>query len=409
MQGRDMKFRHRVRNWVRRKSREAFHRIAGVAPPTHSMTSQEWIAEHPGDGSRTVLSGAQSQRFAARKIGGSVEEIDLHFDSLDDDRRSIFQRHVYEPLIRELPADVMVCLRDACVGCRGVAAISSDGILLSDLSAVVFQEMSNVPLNRTFEYAGYLPPLRRLQGTLGVLSYAYANQNYFHFLLECLPKIRLLEESGVVVDRYYVPYKQIYQQELLELFGIDRGKVIAESDLCFVQADEVYFPSHSDIPRKESVRFLFETAKRQSWAKLESGVKKRVYVSRSRMKRRNCLNDDDVMTMLSKYGFERYHLETMSVREQIQLFQQAEIIVGPHGAGLVNMVFSTPGTMVVEIGTPFRPYSFFHDLSMASDHVFRWFVASPTDGKGDESNMIVDVPLLESFLKQSVLEQGSFA
>ena len=39
----------------------------------------------------------------------------------------------------------------------------------------------------------------------------------------------------------------------------------------------------------------------------------------------------------------------MSVVEQIKLFQGAQIIVAIHGAGLVNMIFSKPGTKVVEL------------------------------------------------------------
>jgi len=32
----------------------------------------------------------------------------------------------------------------------------------------------------------------------------------------------------------------------------------------------------------------------------------------------------------------------------IELFQSADVIIGPHGAGLTNMVYARPGTSVVE-------------------------------------------------------------
>jgi capsular polysaccharide biosynthesis protein len=39
----------------------------------------------------------------------------------------------------------------------------------------------------------------------------------------------------------------------------------------------------------------------------------------------------------------------MSVADQISLFADAEVIVGPTGAGLTNAVFAAPGSKVVEI------------------------------------------------------------
>ena len=38
-----------------------------------------------------------------------------------------------------------------------------------------------------------------------------------------------------------------------------------------------------------------------------------------------------------------------SLDEQINIFNQAEIIVAPHGAGLTNVVWCNPGTVVYEL------------------------------------------------------------
>jgi capsular polysaccharide biosynthesis protein len=48
-------------------------------------------------------------------------------------------------------------------------------------------------------------------------------------------------------------------------------------------------------------------------------------------------------------GFTTLHLEHMHVSEQAKAFNSAEIIVAPHGAGLANLVFCQPGTVVVEL------------------------------------------------------------
>ena len=44
-----------------------------------------------------------------------------------------------------------------------------------------------------------------------------------------------------------------------------------------------------------------------------------------------------------------YYLEDISLREQIILFQEADIIVGNHGSGLSHLIWSKPGTKMFEI------------------------------------------------------------
>ncbi|CAF4942815.1 unnamed protein product, partial [Rotaria sp. Silwood1] len=38
------------------------------------------------------------------------------------------------------------------------------------------------------------------------------------------------------------------------------------------------------------------------------------------------------------------------IRDHIALFRRARIIIGPHGAGMMNILWSSPGTHVIEIG-----------------------------------------------------------
>ncbi|CAF4389203.1 unnamed protein product [Rotaria socialis] len=38
------------------------------------------------------------------------------------------------------------------------------------------------------------------------------------------------------------------------------------------------------------------------------------------------------------------------IRDHIALFRRALIIIGPHGAGMMNILWSSPGTHVVEVG-----------------------------------------------------------
>jgi hypothetical protein len=54
-------------------------------------------------------------------------------------------------------------------------------------------------------------------------------------------------------------------------------------------------------------------------------------------------------SLSSKLYIETFEAEG-HLRDHIALFRRARIIVGPHGAGMMNVLWSSPGTHVVEIG-----------------------------------------------------------
>ena len=76
----------------------------------------------------------------------------------------------------------------------------------------------------------------------------------------------------------------------------------------------------------------------------------RIYLSRSNALTRRVRNEDEVMTLLSDWGFELYRPEELSFAEQVTLFSDAEAIVSPHGSGLMNQIFADDAVVVELMG-----------------------------------------------------------
>lgn len=78
-----------------------------------------------------------------------------------------------------------------------------------------------------------------------------------------------------------------------------------------------------------------------------------LYSATTGAERREIRHFDKVEAFLQGvYGHDRVctvELETMSFSDQVQLFAKARIVVGIHGAGLANIVFCRPGTVLVEV------------------------------------------------------------
>jgi capsular polysaccharide biosynthesis protein len=86
-----------------------------------------------------------------------------------------------------------------------------------------------------------------------------------------------------------------------------------------------------------------------------SESRRRLYISRRRAKWRKILNEASLVEALGAYGFEVVECEKLTFDEQVRTFSHAEVIVGAHGAGLANMMFSPPGAKVLEIAHPQWP------------------------------------------------------
>lgn len=89
------------------------------------------------------------------------------------------------------------------------------------------------------------------------------------------------------------------------------------------------------------------------------------------------------MSALSPYGFKSYCLESLSVEEQLRLFSQSVVVVGPHGAGFTNMIACSRHAAIVEL-LP-RPGNFNHYYAMADqlDLQHGHLLAMDYDAKSD--------------------------
>ena len=81
---------------------------------------------------------------------------------------------------------------------------------------------------------------------------------------------------------------------------------------------------------------------------------KKIYIDRSdstsNVKHlRTIQNEDEVKNYLLGIGFDIVRLGEYSFKDQVSIFNNADIIVGLHGAGFANMVFSKPNTKIIEL------------------------------------------------------------
>ena len=118
---------------------------------------------------------------------------------------------------------------------------------------------------------------------------------------------------------------------------------------------------------------------------------KLLYISRRDSTRRKCLNEDMLEKELEKLGFSILVLQGMTFKERIELFANAQLVVGAAGAGLVHMIFMKENSHVIALGSEqmHKNSSAFSKIAMQKNINFA--IISSDDVSSTQSPWVADV------------------
>jgi Glycosyltransferase 61 len=228
----------------------------------------------------------------------------------------------------------------------GGAVVTADNAVLADLSPEVWGPASHPIYSRW-----HLPKSRLLSGRIAIGVTPEASGNYYHWLLDLVPRVLLLKHAAQNFSNYDALLlngsRANYEREILAALGVPPEKIRYVDSRERFQIASAVFPS-MDInviaPWKvHALRDLPFSGKQNQH--------RRLFLSRARVAVRRIANENEISEVLRHRNFEIVEAENLSWREQADLFAGASVIVAPHGAALANIVFCKPGARVVEIST----------------------------------------------------------
>jgi len=184
----------------------------------------------------------------------------------------------------------------------------------------------------------------------------------------------------------------------LPTVGLDRyRKIEVAADL--IRVEEAIW-LESDLVQSMPAPFLQDFQRRVAamYATSAGPLRRRLFVAR-RGPTRMIHNLAQVQARLSTFGFETVYLEGMSVRDQILLFQSADFVIGPHGAGLANLLFCQPETKVIELTPTVEMRPFFWLTSQKLGLVYGVQFCDPAEDQGFQASISVDVDKLDALYR----------
>lgn len=174
--------------------------------------------------------------------------------------------------------------------------------------------------------------------------------NYYHWNIDVISRLSVLP-AAYVDDVFLVPPMRFrFQWDLLEAVArqrpmrvqaVEAGELVEVDDLVLV-------PNVGEFgraPRPEQ----FDVFKAMTPKGHGTRPWRRLYVSRLHAHHRRLINEPELIDLLRAAGYEILDCETMPLAEQVQRFAEATHIVGPHGAGLTNIVYAPSSAALCEL------------------------------------------------------------
>ena len=281
-----------------------------------------------------------------------------------------------------------------------------NGYLVDPDRRVVYEEIvvPHFPFRRLA-----VTPLERPVHRRGTVAWLRQEDNYGHWQLLALPLLRYYREAlGGDADFYYLgPTVRSYQVETLAMLGIPEERILREA----VTADRLLVAvvdrrGGAEREGYETESLLFAARSLPSSPVREKPARRRLFVSRAGADRRRLLNEAACMEALDELGVELVATEKLTVVDEIALFGEAELIVGGHGAGLVNCAFAPSASVVLELASRTSWDPQIAELAAVKGQTYGVIFGPPVGGRSGWANphpdFTVDVQRVVDVVRRAV-------
>jgi hypothetical protein len=251
----------------------------------------------------------------------------------------------------------------------------------------------------TQAYKGKLHvPTCSKRGNYSTLIY-YWGATYYHWFNDVLStlheSLELMPSDTIFLlpsAAYAKNAEKFHIKSLLSL-GISRDRMVEFDGNEAWTLENLWWQPPAVHPDDQTPDALQWIGKRisESIPVLDSEKPGRIYVSRREPVTRVICNEQEFVRDLERKGFRVCVLENLPFEEQVRLFRNAELVVAPHGAGLTNLIFSKPGTPVVEIHAKGYERRHYWDLCEELGHEYRFYLGEAEfPGRRGEPDIWVD-------------------
>ncbi|MBD3270340.1 DUF563 domain-containing protein [Candidatus Peregrinibacteria bacterium] len=232
----------------------------------------------------------------------------------------------------------------------------------------------NVEATKLFSFVART---QKVSGICSIIRRSNHHNNHYHTLVDAIPRLYLLNQSEY---QHIDEIKLLFSSEptTTERFFIDKLApknikiTVMEKCNSLYSIEQLIFPTVMSrsyqkcgyLPSKYIQFFQNKVLPKRASKKTN-----RIFISRAKAKWRKMINEDELFEALKPYGFKKYFLEDISIEAEIDLFFDADYVIGSLGAGLTNMIFSQK-IKVLEIFPNEYVHTYYYYLAKSLNHTY---------------------------------------
>jgi hypothetical protein len=264
--------------------------------------------------------------------------------------------------------------------------------------------MRGALLNKSFIKRKFFEkPVEKISGYSSI--YQGLPNGYYHKFIDLIPRAYLLHHPDYQsIDRINLLYTEPFSEtEALMVPGIipknahlkflNDGKLYQIEKLILPTFVTQFGAGYLPAPYIQKLREIF-------LPKRPSTREHRIYISRAKsatsLKKRHILNEEELFDALQPLGFQKYQLEDLTLQEKIELFYDAETVVGAYGGGLTHILFSEK-VNVLELQVMRKTQTYYYYLAKCLGHPYCFWYSTKANNR---ENFTVDVEEVMNILSK---------
>jgi hypothetical protein len=187
-----------------------------------------------------------------------------------------------------------------------------------------------------------------------VTTYYFGNNaNYYHWLIEDMPRLLYLQEHYSMTAAFCLVDHALtsWQQDILLRLGSDPLRWRCVDFLASNKFEHIIAPSlfSRNMCAHPTAIAMLRNRLVPDAASAMPCAGKRIYLARKggRIRAGRLTNEHEVIRLFEAAGFTAVNTGDLTFAQQIELFRDAEIIAGPGGAAFTNMIFAPADTKIL--------------------------------------------------------------
>lgn len=241
---------------------------------------------------------------------------------------------------------------------------------------------------------------------------------FYHWVIDRLPSVVLLKnllindpEIKLLINNTGTVHAYFY--EYLELLGIPKDQIITANPNNIYHAETLYFATPflmEPIPRKLLLKLREDLLIASNCSTVPTSNEKSVIIIQRKESDRKIANLKDLLALVKETFGEHVKIviydANMPVKDQIKLFNRADLVIGIMASGLTNILFVKPGTTIIEIHQTLKSLGLANGINKHGNEWCWWlssavnahYWATTSDFKLSDSSVIAPLDQINKIL-----------